>query len=66
MQFSGVTPTTPVDVAKTTHGASNGWLTATAPSVTTTKNGDEIVVFFVSGARQSFTAAPAAPPQATA
>ena len=57
MQFSGVTPTTPVDVAKTTHGGSNGWLTATAPSVTTTKNGDEIVVFFASGARQSFTTA---------
>ncbi|HUA94115.1 MAG TPA: fibronectin type III domain-containing protein [Acidimicrobiales bacterium] len=56
-QFSGVTPTSPVDVAKATHGGSTGWLTATAPSVTTTAAGDEIVVLFASGGKQSFTTA---------
>ena len=57
MQFSGVTPTSPVDVGKTTHGTGNGWLTATAPSVTTTRSGDEIVVLVASGGKQSFTTA---------
>ena len=55
MQFSGVTTTTPVDVAATTHDTnSSAWTQATAPSVTTTMAYDEIVVLFASGGQQFF------------
>ncbi len=55
MQFSGVTTTTPVDVAATTHDSTpSAWTQATAPSVTTTVAYDEIVVLFASGGQQFF------------
>ncbi len=55
MQFSGVTTTTPVDVAATTHDTTaSAWTKATAPSVTTTVAYDEIVVLFASGGQQFF------------
>ena len=52
--------TSPVDVSGYTYcpssasGCTNPWTTATAPAVTTTQGGDEIVALFASGGAQNF------------
>jgi hypothetical protein len=55
MQFTNVTPTNPIDVAATNFGSTNGWTTATSPSVTPTHAGDLVIGLLSSGGGQHFT-----------
>ena len=60
LEFSGVSPTTPVDVSGYTYtsgGTAGKWTVATAPAVTTTKTNDEIIALFSAGGPQNFGSA---------
>ncbi len=67
LEFSGVTPTTPINAGTTDTHAPSKWTTATAPAVTTTQYDTQLVATFVSGGNQTFktTGACASNPVAT-